>query len=187
VVAGQFARHREYVAALKQAGVECHMARFSEQKVQCRACGVRYKRHEEKETDVHFSLTLLENAVDNIFDRAIIISADSDHVPAVRRVRARYPGKQLFAATPPGRHSHARELLKACNSRTPITTGRIAKCLLPELSAMVWENLWLQGPLRTLRRQAPPNEKAPAAMSDRGELAINAAINRSEDGSARAS
>jgi uncharacterized LabA/DUF88 family protein len=129
----QFARHREYVAALKHVGVECHMARFSEQKTQCKACGAKYKRHEEKETDVHFSLTLLEDAMDNAFDRAIIISADSDHVPAVRRVRARFPGKQLFAATPPGRHSMAREMLKVCNSGTPITAGRIEKCLLPEL------------------------------------------------------
>jgi hypothetical protein len=129
----KFGRHREYVAALKQRGVQCHMARFSEQKAQCKSCGARFKRHEEKETDVHFSLTLLEDAVDNVFDRAIIISADSDHVPAVRRVRARLPGKQLFAATPPGRHGHAREMLKVCHSGTPITSGRIEKCLLPEL------------------------------------------------------
>jgi hypothetical protein len=71
--------------------------------------------------------------MDDVFDRAIIVSADSDHVPAVRRVRARFPGKQLFAATPPGRHSHAREMLKVCHSGTPITAGRLAKCLLPDL------------------------------------------------------
>ena len=128
----QFARHREYVAALRHQGVECHMARFSEQTAKCKSCGATWKRHEEKETDVHFSLTLLENAMDNDFDRAIIISADSDHVPAVRRVRARFPGKELFAATPPGRHGKAREMLNACNSGTNITAGRIAKYLLPE-------------------------------------------------------
>jgi uncharacterized LabA/DUF88 family protein len=81
----RYARHRQYVIALKSLGVECHMARFSEQHAECKVCGAKYKRHEEKETDVHFSLTLLEDAVDNIFDRAIIISADSDHVPAVRQ------------------------------------------------------------------------------------------------------
>lgn len=128
----KYARHREYVAALKQAGVECHMARFSEQTMKCTSCNKTWKRHEEKETDVHFSLTLLEDAFDDVFDRALVISADGDHVPAVRRVRARFPGKQVFAATPPGRHGLAREMLKACNSGTPITPGRIAKCLLPE-------------------------------------------------------
>ena len=107
------------------------MARFSEQSAKCLKCGARWKRHEEKETDVHFSLTFLEDAIDDVFDRAIVVSADSDHVPAVRRVRARLPGKQIFIATPPGRHSHARELLKVSNSGINITAGRIARCLLP--------------------------------------------------------
>jgi NYN domain len=126
----QYSRHRQYVAALKYFGVECHMARFSEQSAKCLKCGAKWKRHEEKETDVHFSLMFLEDAIDNVFDRAIVISADSDHVPAARRVRSRFPGKQIFLATPPGRHSHARELLKVAHSG--ITPGRIARCLLPE-------------------------------------------------------
>jgi uncharacterized LabA/DUF88 family protein len=109
------------------------MARFSEKNAHCKKCGAAWKTHEEKETDVHFSLTFLEDAIDDIFDRAIIVSADSDHVPAVRRVRARYAGKQVFVATPPGRHGKARELVNACNSGMPITTGRIAKCLFHKL------------------------------------------------------
>ena len=127
-----YARHRLYVAALKATSVECHMARFSEKAAHCRSCGSTWKTHEEKETDVHFSLSFLEDAMDDLFDRAIIISADSDHVPAVRRVRSRFPSKQVFVATPPNRHGHARELLKVCHSGTPITQGRLAKCLLPE-------------------------------------------------------
>jgi len=129
---GPYARHRQYVAALKSAGVECHMARFSEQGAKCLKCGATWKRHEEKETDVHFSLTLLEDAIDNVFDRAIIISADSDIVPAVRRVRSRLPTKQLFVAMPPGRYAHARELRKVCQSSMEITAGRIARCPLPQ-------------------------------------------------------
>jgi hypothetical protein len=125
-----YARHRQYVAALQATGVECHMARFNEQSARCNRCGSTWKRHEEKETDVHFSLTFLEDAVDNVFERAIIVSADSDHVPAVRCVRKRFPGKQVFAATPPGRHNKAREMLKVCNSGTPITPGRLHRCLL---------------------------------------------------------
>jgi hypothetical protein len=82
-----YARHRQYVAALKSSGVECHMARFSEQHARCHKCGATWKRHEEKETDVHFSLTFLEDAIDDIFDRAIIISADGDHIPAVRKIK----------------------------------------------------------------------------------------------------
>jgi hypothetical protein len=106
---GPYSRHRQYVAALITLGIECHMARFNEQTARCNRCGNTWKDHEEKETDVHFSLTFLEDAMDNIFDRAIIISADGDHVPAIRCVRRRFPGKQIFAATPPGRHNRARD------------------------------------------------------------------------------
>ena len=127
----KYNRHRQYVVALQATNVECHMARFSEQTARCNNCGSRWKRHEEKETDVHFSLTFLEDAIDEVFDRAIIISADSDHVPAVRCVRKRFPGKQVFAATPPGRHNKAREMLNACHSGTPITAGRLSRCLFP--------------------------------------------------------
>jgi uncharacterized LabA/DUF88 family protein len=130
-MADAYFRHRQYVAALKTTSVVCHMARFGEKTARCRSCGATWKKHEEKETDVHFSLTFLEDAIDNVFDRAIIISADSDHVPAVRRVRARFPGKQVFVATPPHRYGNARELLKACNAGIQITPGRIAKCLFP--------------------------------------------------------
>ncbi len=126
-----YARHRVYVAALKMTGVECHMARFTEKTAKCRSCGSTWKTHEEKETDVHFSLMFLEDAIDNVFDRAVLISADGDHVPAVRRVRARLPGKQIFLAAPPGRLGRARELSKVCNSAFEITAGRLEKCLLP--------------------------------------------------------
>jgi DNA polymerase II large subunit len=42
------------------------MARFIEQTTRCKACGTKWKRHEQKETDVHFSLTFLEDAVDDV-------------------------------------------------------------------------------------------------------------------------
>jgi len=125
------ARQREYVSALRASGVICHMAHFNQRKISCKACEATWIKHEEKETDVHFSLSLLEDAFDNLFDRAIIISADSDHAPAARKVRQRFPNKQLLLATPPARHNSARELLKICGSSTPITKGRLARCLLP--------------------------------------------------------
>ena len=107
------------------------MARFNERKMACKNCSSTWVRHEEKETDVHFSLTFLEDALDDVFERAILISADSDYVPAIRKVRNRFPGKQIFVATPPNRHGHARDLLHVCNSGMPITAGRLAKNLLP--------------------------------------------------------
>ena len=126
-----YARHRTFVTALTHAGVDCHMARFNTKEASCHGCGRTWKQREEKETDVHFALTFLEDAIDNVFDRAIIMSADSDYMPAVRKVRNRLPGKQIFLASPPRRHGHARDLIAICNSSTPITAGRLARCLFP--------------------------------------------------------
>jgi hypothetical protein len=149
-----YARHRAYVAALQQIGVECHLARFSEKAARCNTCGATWKQHEEKETDVHFSLTLVEDAIDNVFDRAILISADSDLVPAVRVVRKRLPKKEVFVATPPGRHSYARDLLGSCHSGTSITQGRIARCLLPARLEDARGVVWLPKGLLNMNR--PP-------------------------------
>ncbi|MGO8916054.1 MAG: NYN domain-containing protein [Stellaceae bacterium] len=112
----QYARHRLYVTELMAAGVECHMAQFNVRTVSCRSCRATWKSREEKETDVHFALTFLEDALDNTFHRALIVSADSDYIPAVRKVRNRFPAKEIFIAAPPGRYGHARGLVSVANS-----------------------------------------------------------------------
>ena len=73
----------------------------------------------------------MEHALDDAFDRAIIISADGDYIPAIRRVRQRLPAKEIFVAVPPGRHAKAREIVKAANSAIEITSGRLARNLFP--------------------------------------------------------
>jgi len=126
------ARHQAYVASLQSAGVVCHMARFNTKTVRCRSCGAEWRSREEKETDVHFALTFLEDAFDDLFDRAIIVSADGDYVPAVRAVRRRFPDKEVFLAAPPRRLGRARELSGTCSGRIEVTKGRLEKCLLPK-------------------------------------------------------
>lgn len=125
-------RHQLYVSALQHYGVICSMARFTEKTVSCRNCNSRWRSREEKETDVNFALTFLEDAFLDEFDRAIIISADGDYVPAVKSVRRRFPKKEVFLAAPPGRLGHARELSAVCSGSLQITAGRIARHLLPE-------------------------------------------------------
>ena len=90
----RYARHRLFVTALETARVECHMARFNERIVSCRSCGARWTSREEKETDVHFALTFLEDASDDFFDRAIIVSADSDYVPRSEKSESAFPARK---------------------------------------------------------------------------------------------
>ena len=56
--------------------------------------------HEEKETDVNIALHLLRDAYENIYDKAILVSQDSDLCPAVAMVREKLPDKKLKTITP---------------------------------------------------------------------------------------
>jgi hypothetical protein len=121
-------RHIEYVKALEHVGVACHMGHFKNKSRTCKSCGAQWIQHEEKETDVHMAARIVVDACEDRYDRAIIITADSDIAPALSIVRDRFPKKQLFVVAPPGRHNHARSL----NTRLTLTPGRLASCLLPD-------------------------------------------------------
>ena len=98
-----YKRHREYVKALKSVGVTPIMGNFKAKGRTCYECGHEWQLHEEKETDVNIALHMVRAAFKNEFDRAILISGDSDMVPAVRMVRAEFPEKQVKIIAPVGR------------------------------------------------------------------------------------
>lgn len=120
-------RHTEYVKALEHAGTVCHMGHFKNKTRTCKSCGATWVQHEEKETDVHIAARIVVDACEDRYDRAVLITADSDLVPALNIVKSRFPKKQLFVATPPGRFNHARGLKPGLE----LTAGRLAKCPLP--------------------------------------------------------
>jgi len=124
----RYARHRAYVRALRHRGVTPHMAKFKEKTQKCFGCGNTWISREEKETDVHIAVRLVSDGLNDLFDRAILITADSDLKPAVSTVRSERPKKEVFIAAPPGRYGYARDL----NPHMAITAGRVAKCLLPK-------------------------------------------------------
>lgn len=67
--------------------------------MQCR-CGCD-RRFIEKMTDVNIAVHLLEDAIDNLFDRAYLVSADVDLVPAIHAVLRRAPESQVVVLLPP--------------------------------------------------------------------------------------
>ena len=107
-----YRRHLDYIDALRMAGVEIILSQFKEKRRVCRSCGHQWTSHEEKETDVSIGVELVDRAHTDEFDRALLISADSDLSPAVRTVVHRYPDKKVHVLTPPGR-SPSRELIAA--------------------------------------------------------------------------
>ncbi len=126
-----YARHRKYVKALEFFGVTPVMGHFKSRNKVCKACETEWVDHEEKETDVNIALRILSDAFEDVYDRAIIISSDSDLVPAIRDVKTKFPKKSILVATPPKRHEVARDLRRNTSSYR-LTKGRVKKYLLPE-------------------------------------------------------
>lgn len=120
-----YRRHERYVAALASHRVVPIMGRFKEKPVRCKVCGHSYKSHEEKETDVNIGAHLLADALRDRFDRAIIISADTDLNAAVLLARREVPHKQIDVVAPPNRMN------RNSLARFEIAKGKMKNSLLP--------------------------------------------------------
>ncbi|XUU60855.1 NYN domain-containing protein [Erythrobacter sp. HA6-11] len=121
-----YRRHQRYIQALEHHGVTPIIGRFKRKSVRCQAtCGATFWTHEEKETDVNIGAHLVADALKNRFDRALVISADTDLNAAVDLARAETGDKLIDLVAPPGR--------KGRNSRAlfEITLGKIRRSTLP--------------------------------------------------------
>ena len=79
----EFARHRQFTAALSRVGVSTHMSDFMTRTRSCFSCGATWESHEEKQTDVRMAVDMVSDALVDNFDMAVVITADSDLGPAV--------------------------------------------------------------------------------------------------------
>lgn len=127
-----YARHRQFVKALQARGVDAVMAHFKKRTMHCHSCGASWVSREEKETDVHLALRLLADAEDDVFDRGMLLTADSDLVPALKMLKSRHPDKNITIAAPPKRYSQGRHLKQISDSYFSISPGKMERSLLPE-------------------------------------------------------
>lgn len=102
-------RHRQdrYLQALDVhcAALKITTGRFQKQARRCWSCGTQWITYEEKESDVNLAIALVEDAALDRFDTALVISGDSDLVPAVRAAKRLRPQTEVVAVFPPGRAS----------------------------------------------------------------------------------
>lgn len=126
------ARHRNYIAALEHSACTIKLGNFKTKQRSCKNCGTCWDAHEEKETDVNLALELLQQGWLDSYDKAIIMTADTDIVPAIKMVRSQFPGKELVAAIPEKRYGHALALRHNCTQSLRIKQAQIAGCLFPD-------------------------------------------------------
>ncbi len=125
-------RQKSYLRALELRGVKTVLGQFKQKTRNCPECFVRYTGHEEKETDVNIALALIDLAYQGAYDRAILVTNDSDQVPSIRKVLERFPNKKITVLIPP----HTREcneLIRASSAKAKITPNHLKICLLPEI------------------------------------------------------
>lgn len=124
----RFKRHEQYVKALEYFGVNVHLGVFKKKYHTCKVCKKEYQGWEEKETDVNLAIRLVDDAHTDQFDKALIITADTDLLPPAKLVKERFPDKQVIFVSPPKRMGRSRSL----SPLFEITKGRLKKSLLPE-------------------------------------------------------
>ncbi|MGH9669782.1 MAG: NYN domain-containing protein [Terriglobales bacterium] len=99
------ARHKLYIKLQEAEGVKVIYGEFKHKEVLCKHCHRVFRRQEEKQTDVNIAVRLFQLAVQDQFDKAIIISGDTDLIPAVKAVQSLFPGKPIGVVIPIGRSS----------------------------------------------------------------------------------
>jgi hypothetical protein len=127
---GKCQRQQTYLTALKYTGVEYILGEFKENWIECDAtCKEAFNKPAEKQTDVNIAVSMIEFA--NEYDVLILVTADSDQVPAIRLLKKKYPEKVIYILPPAGRNS--KELVRAAgkNSRKIMTEDDLEKSQLP--------------------------------------------------------
>jgi uncharacterized LabA/DUF88 family protein len=125
-------RQKAYLSALKLCGVKQILGQFKQKDRKCTECRARYIGHEEKETDVNISLALIDLAYQDVYDRALLITNDSDQAPAIRKVLERFPNKKITVLIPP-KTRECNELIQVASNKAKITVEQLEKCLFPEI------------------------------------------------------
>jgi len=126
----KMARHRKYVAALVANGVIPILGKFKEITRKCHLCHRTYTTHEEKRSDVNIALFLYNCAIRNEFDKAVIVSGDSDMIPAIEMVKAEYPEKKIGVMVPFGHM--AREIRSSADFQLKMKLIHLEDSRLPE-------------------------------------------------------
>ncbi len=129
-----------YLAALATLPlVEVRLGRFKFKNVECRvrACTFAgrklFKTPEEKQTDVAIGIQMVVDAFDDNCDRFVLVTGDSDLLPAIRAIKLRYPKKHLILYVPANStiRGAATELRGAVDKDKTLPPNLLRHCHLP--------------------------------------------------------
>lgn len=122
-------KHKRYIKALRTKGVIPVLGKFKSVQKRCNICGRYYETHEEKRTDVNIAMSLFEDGMKDLYDKAVIISGDSDLIPPIEKVQSNFPSKKIGVIIPISRR--AKELKEVADFSGKITQKILKQSLFP--------------------------------------------------------
>ena len=123
-------RHRDYITALKFYNVTVHEGHFIFDDIDCRRCSHTWTKPQEKETDVGIGVRILDDAYQDVFDTAYLVTADSDQGATAKILKIRFSQKKLVSVVPPGMEA-SRAILTHTPHKLKLPVEYIEDCLLP--------------------------------------------------------
>ncbi len=106
-------RHKLLIKALESRGINIAYGALRKRNRHCNFCNSSFSTYEEKQTDVNMAIYLFKLAYWDKYDKAIIVSGDSDLIPSIKAVKKVFPEKQIGVVIPIGRR--AEELKSVCD------------------------------------------------------------------------
>jgi uncharacterized LabA/DUF88 family protein len=112
-----------------------YLGKYLTKNIKCNYCSNIIHSFEEKETDVRVATTMLADVYLNRCDLTVLISADSDLVPPIERIKEINPAHKVIVCFPPNRSSF--NLRKWSNGIKILSDIKLyEECLLPEKIAL---------------------------------------------------
>jgi len=108
-----------------------HLGKYLTKDIICKYCHRIIHSFEEKETDVRIATSILAGVYQKKCDVTMLISADSDLVPTIERIKEIAPTHKIIVCFPPDRYSS--NLQKWSNGVKKLTDRKLFEdCMLPE-------------------------------------------------------
>lgn len=128
---GSRERQAKYLRALlEHGGLEIIEGKYSTRRIRCPEgdCGRNIEIPEEKQTDVNIAVHMVVDAMRGDFDSAVLLSGDTDMIPAIAAVRGTF-GKEVVVLAPP--HRGVRALGEKADAHLHISRSKFAQSQLP--------------------------------------------------------
>jgi Uncharacterized conserved protein len=122
------------------------LGKYLKKEITCFKCGNVIHTYEEKETDVRIATQILADVYQKNCDITIVVSADSDMIPAIELARQQH--QTVYIYFPPNQYSNHLALMSAGGKPIQLQRyeSRFRKSLFPDIVHLMTANYDLQIP-----------------------------------------